>query len=594
VRLILVLAASLLLTAPASAAAGRRADAERVLKRAEAALEGRGVRSGFDLTPLLLEVRLRMPDLAGRELERARGVLERPTKAGGFDFHKYSVRQERPLCGAHVCVHWVATTRDAPPRADADGDGVPDYVERVHDVMEHVHQVENVGMGWREPVGDGRRGTEMNKTDLYLSQIGDEGHYGYAVPDPDQRLDHSQFAYLVLDNDFSEFPEYGGPLPLIQVTAAHEYNHVLQYAYDTAADRWFQESTAAWIEDKVYDGVNDYRQYVTSWARLPHVPLTSSGWRKFYGDLVWNRWLDSRYGPEMIREAWARSARLRPRSFAPGAYDSALRRRGTTFSAAFSRFAADTAEWRADAGAFDEGGPWPDVFRGGTLKLGTGIYSDLDHTSYSLIDVVAPQAPRIRLVGWIPRGLAGAIALVGRRGSATGGAVTVRIKRPRAGGLVRVDLARPSAYTRITAVLVNASIAHDGGFSKLLFDWDFRKVDDRRVDTYLTTDFVAPAVRHRTPRPRERGVPRRARVAVRFSEQVYDVSERSLRLITPDGRAEPARVSYDPRTHTARLTPESRLAARTRYRVKLKPTISDLGYNSVPVRARSWSFRTGS
>ena len=47
-----------------------------------------------------------------------------------------------------------------------------------------------------------------------------------------------------------------------QVTAAHEYNHVLQFAYDLRQDTWMFESTATWAEEKVFDGVDDYVTYM--------------------------------------------------------------------------------------------------------------------------------------------------------------------------------------------------------------------------------------------------------------------------------------------------------------------------------------------
>ncbi len=65
---------------------------------------------------------------------------------------------------------------------------------------------------------------------------------------------------MVLDNDYSAgrvprsteaTPRYEVP---VEVTAAHEYNHVLQYAYDVLQDHWMYESTATWSEEKVFAG----------------------------------------------------------------------------------------------------------------------------------------------------------------------------------------------------------------------------------------------------------------------------------------------------------------------------------------------------
>src|SRR5919202_1205345 len=210
---------------------------------------------------------------------------------------------------------------DAPPLDDTNGNGVPNYVEKMGEVFEHVYDVENGDLRWRAPTSDGARGCPgdaaycMDKTDVYIQEIGDRGIYGYSAPDPGQGRTLHQYAYLVMDNDYSaqEFPKYGGdPVPPMEVTAAHEYNHVLQFGYDVAQDIWMLESTAVWMEDKVYTQVNDYLQYLGPWAQLSlSVPVTEFNSQeddplnvKVYGDMVWNRWLDTRFGEDSVRNAW--------------------------------------------------------------------------------------------------------------------------------------------------------------------------------------------------------------------------------------------------------------------------------------------------
>jgi Bacterial Ig-like domain len=591
------------LLAPASAAAGlRRHEAVRTLHRAEAVRAGHGVRTGFELTPLLKELAARQPDLSSRDRTRARRLMTRPTSGDaqpGED--EYSVPEAPPLCSAHFCIHWVATTADAPPSTDADSDGVPDYVETMSQVFENVRQVENVDMGWRLPVGDGTRGGDVNKTDVYIKQLGDHGIFGYSTPDPNQK-GNSQFAYLALDNDFrqSEFPRYANPLRPMEVTAAHEYNHVLQFGYDWLQDTWMFEATAVWAEDKVYDAVNDYVAYLKRWVKLTRAPLTAYDAIdpgdpvnvKVYGDAVWNRWLEARYGQEVIRAAWENSLSTNPRSFAPGAYGAALRQRGGSLLQAFTRFAADTAEWRSSAGPFEEGASWPDIPRSKTLSTGGALTTHLDHTAYSLVNVAPSGDPRIRLVGKLQRGTPGAVALVGRQGPATTGALEVRLKRVPSGGRVRVELANPSRFSRITAVLVNAGVAQDG-FDPYVGDWDFARADGKRVDALITNDFVAPRVVGRKPQAGKQGVSRTPKVAIRFSEPVAGIGTGTLRLLDPTGHHVGARVTYDAKARRALLTPKARLAAHTSYEVELTGGIVDRGANAVPAAARGWTFRTG-
>ena len=62
-------------------------------------------------------------------------------------------------------------------------------------------------------------------------------------------------AYCVVDNDYSpaEFPGVVNGLPALQVTAAHEFFHAVQFAYNAFQDSWLLESTAAWVEDEAFD-----------------------------------------------------------------------------------------------------------------------------------------------------------------------------------------------------------------------------------------------------------------------------------------------------------------------------------------------------
>jgi hypothetical protein len=598
------------LVAPAAADAGvRHRGAVTALRKAEAVRHGDGPRRGAELTPLLKELSNRLRYLHGGERRRAERLMMRPTAGQaqpGEESYAVPEAPQSPYCSAHFCVHWVAVNtpgeRDAPPLTDNDVDGIPDYVETMSNVAEHVHQVENVDMGWREPEGDGSRGGDLDKTDIYLKEIGDDGIYGYSTTDPNQK-GSSQFAYLVIDNDFkqSEFPRYANPVLPMEVTAAHEYNHILQFGYDWLQDTWMFEATAVWAEDKVYDNVNDYVSYLKSWSELTQVPLTTFNALDFsdpvnlkvYGDAVWVRWLEAHFGQDVVRSAWEHSLDSVPPSFAPGAFNRALLERGSSFFRAFTRFAADTAEWRSAAGPFEEGPLWPDVKRASRKSLTPGkrISGELDHTAYALHDVSPQGAKRIRLVGKLPHGTPGAFALVGRTGPATSGAVEVHLKRLPLGGRARVTVEHPTRFTRLTAVLINAGVAQDG-FRPDLGDWDFRRSDSRPVSALVTKDFAPPRVLGRNPKPDTRDVSRRTKVSMRFSEPVHGVSTRTLKLIGPDGHKVNARVHYDSRHRRAQLEPKERLRRHTGYGVKLTGGIVDRGGNGVPDGLRTWTFRT--
>ncbi len=403
----------------------------------------------------------------------------RPTDDPDPNRNAYTVPQapRSPKCGRHFCVHWVAEGIDAPSLADSDGDGVPDFVQQVLRIAEHVHDVENDELGWREPKSDGRRGGKLGKTDVYLSQIGGE-LFGYAAPDRGQasrehRIPRRLHGYLVLDNDYSPF-EFPGTSPAddLEVTLAHEYNHILQFGYDAFQDPWFAESSATWMEDQVYDGIDDYLRYVRRWVKRWDTPLTASSIKE-YGSAVWNQWLARRYGPEIVRRAWARAIHVKPGGFSVRAYESAIRAAGRSdLGHDFARFAAAVAEWRTGE-VFREGRLFPNMRRQGALPLnGRTLTRSLNHTTFSLLRVHAPRGRAVVVTAAAPPGTAAALALVGRIGGERRGRSVTRLDFGRGGGKLAVRLADPGRYSRVTAVLVNAD-ASASGFSARRLDWHY-------------------------------------------------------------------------------------------------------------------------
>jgi hypothetical protein len=615
-RLVITALACLIGAAPAAAqehghkhggelrSASSSKEARETLREAKALLDGRGVETGRELTPVLKDLAVRLKALPAGEEREARAILLRPTQGqaqAGED--AYTVPEAPPVCSSHFCIHYVTSTSDAPPLGSNDGDATPDYIQTMSRTFEEVYAAENIQMGWREPTPDGSRGGDFNKVDVYVKQLGNQGIFGYATPDPGQAT-NSQSAYLVMDNDFThaEYPRYPQPLPPLQVTAAHEYNHVIQFGYDVLQDSWMFESTAVWMEDKVYDDVNDYVSYLNAWSQLTQVPLTSFNPTdlgdplnvKVYGDAVWNRWLDERFGQEVIRTAWEKSLSTSPPSFAPDAYDAALLTRGTTFFDAFTRFAADTAEWNSSAGSFEEGGTWPDILRATRSTIapdGSGIEGRLDHAAFALINVQPTQHERIKLVASLPRGTRGGFALIGREGEQASGVPVVVLKRIPSGGQASVTLENPSRFARITAALINSDMTQSG-FSQFSSDWDFTR-DEQEISAHLSSDFTAPSVRKRSPGP-GKTASTKARVVVTFSEQVANVSDRTFNLLGPGGKQVSARIEYDRGKRQAHLIPRKRLRPGTKYVAKIGKTIVDKGDNPLPSKTLKWSFRTRS
>jgi Family of unknown function (DUF6055) len=457
------------------------ARAASILRRAEGLLDQRRRTARGDLTLALLRLVRAYPALDADARDRADRLLARPSDRRDPLGDSWSAPEApaSPACSTNFCVHWVERTRDAPSLRDRngflDGDRVPDYVEVNLFVAEQAFSVENVKLRWRQPKSDRRKGGARGKTDVYLADVGGAGLFGYAAPDREQArpgggFPRSLYSYLVMDDDYNrrQFPGTN-QLDDLTVTLAHEYNHVLQFSYDVYQDVWMLEATAVWMEDKVYDVVNDYLRYMRRWAKRQHVPLTASS-IKVYGSVVWNVWLEQRYGADVIRRAWAGTRRARPVGFSVASYGRAIRGAGrSTFNRDFARFSRDVAEWRT-ATVFPEGRSFPDLGRSGRLRSGRAVVRRLNHTTFKLLAVRPVRARAVRVTLRVPGNTAAALALVGRIGGERRGRVVSRLRFKRRGGRISLALGRPGRFNRLTAVIVNAD-TKQRGFSNRRFDW---------------------------------------------------------------------------------------------------------------------------
>ena len=80
---------------------------------------------------------------------------------------------------------------------------------------------------------------------------------------------------------------------------------MVQYAYDVLQDKWMFESTATWMEEKVFPEVDDYHQYVVPCSAMPITRFDRQDGDKVYGSAVFNRWLDDEYDESIVRRLGA-------------------------------------------------------------------------------------------------------------------------------------------------------------------------------------------------------------------------------------------------------------------------------------------------
>jgi hypothetical protein len=513
--------------------AGSLTEAQYALQRALSLFRLGEVRARFgdvarpdprDATLILRDLAVRLDELADAERKRAGNLLARPDDGADPTEHNYSPDvvasgQYFSNCTDRFCLKWVGISADAPPLIDADADGLSDYVETAVAVIEEVWAREIGQLGFRAPKNDLNSPSPFNadgRIDIYLADVGSDGLFGYcATDDPNAPDPNYPFwdasAYCVLDNDFapSQFPGTNS-FDVLRVTAAHEFFHAIQFAYNAFLDPWLAESTAVWMEDEVYDDVNDnYNYLLTSALVFPGIPLDytilddsrpESGLR--YGAWLFIRLLGETFGQAIVRrivEIGDGSQRRRvPLSVV--AVDLALRERRSSFARAFAAFGAANV-W--PPAFYDEGSdylvqedgqisqlsvplPAPIVLSGRKRSVGPKTIR-LDHLTngYAWASPRAGVRPSARLqviVDLPPRAIGSGGALVVERASGT--FRVVRIPLSRGGdGRATVSFGRGQILS-VKLVLTNGSTAFLNCNRGLPFTCQGTPADDDRTFRY--------------------------------------------------------------------------------------------------------------
>lgn len=407
-----------------------------------------------DVSSTLRELAVALPALRGSQRRRALRLLRRPSDRRDRNYFGREAPGS-PTCDANFCIHWTEKEKRNAPASEQ-------FLDAVRDSLATSYDVENGALGWQRAKSDGGRGARHGvggegQVDVYITNLG-KRLYGYAAPDPGQRT-MRRHAYLVLDNNYRGFPS--PPIRSLRVTVAHEYNHILQFNYDSYQDSWLFEDTATWMEEQVYPEINDYLNYLPAFAKGSELPMTGRS-IKVYAESVFNHWLSGRYGAEVVRDVWAASrAGVKPRHLATAAYTAGVTADGGgPFATEFGRFAAATAEWRSSPD-FPDAAQYPNVRRRGTLRSKPEKVV-LDNTSFRLVKVEPVDGP-VTLKVRVNRRTASTIALIGREGPAVGGTVTTAITPLPRGGSGTVTLDDAGKYARITAAVINGD-GHTRGF----------------------------------------------------------------------------------------------------------------------------------
>ena len=362
---------------------------DSVLAAAGRVLAGAGRTTDPSATLALRDLWLARPDLTGAEAIEANALLARPTNGAADPFNDGYTVPASSQCGAHVCVHYVPTTADAPPSLE--------WVALALATMESVYQREVRELGYRAPRADGSRGGD-GRLDVYLKDLG-TGLYGYCAAERRKKA-RTASGFCVLDNDYSpaEFPGVTTPENNLVVTAAHEFFHAVQYSYDYAEDPWMMESTATWMEEEVADDINDNRQYLRySQLQAPQVALDafSATYGFQYGNWIFWEYLTQRFGTGLVKKAWESAGSLRKdgQHYSIEAIQAVLRKKRTSLTDLYADFAAANV---TPSITYDEAPGMPEYADPLPLKDVTLSRADRQHRKRAKLDHLASDTIRLR------------------------------------------------------------------------------------------------------------------------------------------------------------------------------------------------------
>ncbi|RKX24623.1 MAG: hypothetical protein DRP45_07800 [Candidatus Zixiibacteriota bacterium] len=222
--------------------------------------------------------------------------------------------------GGRIKLHYNKTGDHAcyQSNIDSDGDGVPNYIESLGLIADHCYDEIFGTFGYPTPVVDTAcPGGGDDRVDIYLRAL-TLGYYGLtynqsedcAGSDPTYRRAP---CWIVIDHDFQHLPAYVGiPLEAAKVTLAHEIFHAAHFAMDaTEPIEWF-EMTAVWMEEQIYDHINDFYLLDEYFFNLPRRSLQLVNGAHEYASVIWPKYLSYNYGTDIIKDIWLLAADIGP------------------------------------------------------------------------------------------------------------------------------------------------------------------------------------------------------------------------------------------------------------------------------------------
>lgn len=186
----------------------------------------------------------------------------------------------------------------------------PDYARATADALQEVLEAQVTRIGWAAPVRD--------RDGRYRAYIADAaGSMGYTkavqmVFDNPNTANVREVAaargVFVIDNDFVGMGKKAPPESLMRATATHEFNHVVQYGYDSEEGlAWLYEATASWTETVTVGSDQDATDYVATDFAAPELCWTTNARGHNYAQWTLLQSLADSYGQRIVVKLWENS-----------------------------------------------------------------------------------------------------------------------------------------------------------------------------------------------------------------------------------------------------------------------------------------------
>jgi len=241
--------------------------------------------------------------------------------------------------GKHFNIHYATTGKDSVALTDLNNNFIPDRVEQIASAFEKSFSVECLQMNYPVPpsMENGSR-----PYDIYIVNLSTK--YATTITEginPEFPAQKNVKSYIVFNTNFEGPGFHIQGENAINVTAAHEFFHAIQLGYVFRnTDGYFFELTAVWMEDQVFDEVDNYLYYLDYFFDAPGIPLTGVSYtipnvmRHIYGRCAFGFYIAENFGSEAIRQIW----QLMSEKIALEAIDRVFKNHNTNFENEFFKF----------------------------------------------------------------------------------------------------------------------------------------------------------------------------------------------------------------------------------------------------------------